>query len=99
MDIPSISLIRLASTLGGIPLLECLPDSPAHRAGVRYGDILLELNGQRVRTVEEYVEARLLDSLGMTLAVHRDGETITFVLEFEAPQPNVYVSSYPSMLN
>lgn len=38
-------LSRLATALGGVPISTCQPGSPAARAGIRYGDILLSING------------------------------------------------------
>ena len=43
------TLFELAKTLDGLPVLGCLAGSPAALAGVRYGDILLSVNGQRTR--------------------------------------------------
>ena len=43
----------LAKALEGIPLLGCLPGSPSHDAGLRYGDVILEVNGRRVRDVQD----------------------------------------------
>jgi S1-C subfamily serine protease len=44
MQHPS-ALTELANTLGGLPILGCSKDSPAGRAGLCYGDIVLSLDG------------------------------------------------------
>jgi S1-C subfamily serine protease len=38
-------LSRLATALGGVPVPGCQAGSPAARAGIRYGDILLSIDG------------------------------------------------------
>lgn len=48
---------RLAQLLGGIPVLEWLPGGPAAEAGVRYGDILVSVNGAPTPTLEDYLRA------------------------------------------
>lgn len=67
------SLFSLATTLGGMPVLSTLPGSPAARAGVRYGDIVLSVNGRPTSTVGDYVQASALRSDGMTLVLFRNG--------------------------
>src|SRR5438128_8035025 len=51
-------LARLATTLGGIPILGCLEGSPADALGVRYGDILLSVNGIPTGSWNDFLEAR-----------------------------------------
>lgn len=48
-----------AETLGGVPVLGLLPHSPAALAGVRVGDVLLEVDGQQVGNLAQYIQARL----------------------------------------
>ena len=47
-------LRRLAKTLGGLVIYGCIPGSPAHRAGLRRGDILLRVNGHRACELQQY---------------------------------------------
>ena len=71
------SLFALAKALEGIPVLGSLSGTPAARAGIRYGDVLLSVNGMRTRTVGDYVEAKALRDDGMDIVVFRSGtETI-----------------------
>lgn len=71
--IPRASLFALAKALEGIPVLGTLSGTPAARAGVRYGDVLLSVNGRRTRTVLDYVEAKALRDDGMDIVVFRSG--------------------------
>ena len=67
------SLFALAKALEGLPVLGTLEGTPAARAGVRYGDILISVNGRRTRTMEDDVEAKSLREDGMEIVVFRAG--------------------------
>lgn len=71
--IPKRSVFALAKALGGIPILGTLAGSPAARAGLRYGDVLLEVNDRRTPTVADYIEAKGLRDDGMKVVVFRGG--------------------------
>lgn len=71
--IPRKSLFALAKALEGLPVLGALEGTPAARAGVRYGDVLLSVNGMRTRTVADYVQAKNLRADGMAIVVFRSG--------------------------
>lgn len=77
------ALSQLARVLEGLPILGCLEGRPAARAGIRYGDVLLAVNGRRTRTFLDYVEARDLRSDGMHVVVFRDGQHCTIELAFQ----------------
>lgn len=64
---------EIARTLGGIPVWGCLPGSVAAIAGIRYGDIVLQVNGVETRTIDEYLSARALRTDGVEVVFHRDG--------------------------
>ncbi|MBX7115451.1 MAG: PDZ domain-containing protein [Myxococcaceae bacterium] len=66
-------LTNLAEALGGLCLLGTMPGSPADRAGLRYGDIVLEVNDKRTSTWEEYAEAVSKLSGTMSVRFFRDG--------------------------
>jgi S1-C subfamily serine protease len=67
------ALFELAKAMGGLPVLGCLQGTPAHLAGVRYGDILLSVNGKPTRTFGDYVEAKALRQDGMHIVLFRSG--------------------------
>ncbi len=76
------SLFQLAKALGGLPILGCLRGTPAALAGVRYGDILLSVNGHPTRTFGDYLEAKALRSDGMSIVVFRSGEERPIAFEY-----------------
>ena len=67
----------------GIPVLSCLPGSPAERAGVRRGDRLLVVNGVRMGTVDDYLTARAIDRRGLTMTLQRGNEIHEVALAFD----------------
>ncbi len=78
------ALFALAKVLEGIPVLGSLSGTPAARAGIRYGDVLLSVNGMRTRTVLDYVEAKALRTDGMDIVVFRTGSERVEQLTFDA---------------
>lgn len=80
---PRETVERLARTLEGVPILGVLPGSPAALAGIRYGDIVLEVNGQRVTNLVEYMEAKSSRDSGMDVLVFRSGEERTERLTYD----------------
>ncbi len=85
----SEQLTKLATALGGLPVLGCRPGSPAARAGVRYGDVLLAVNGIKTPDWAAYVEARQARRGDMKIEIFRGGEelTVEMALEQLAPDP------------
>lgn len=67
------NLSQLACALSGLPVYGCLPDSPAARAGVRYGDILLSVDGQATPSWDAYVAARQHSGKVIRVRLFRDG--------------------------
>lgn len=84
--IPRKSLASLAEALDGLAVLGALSGTPAAKAGVRYGDILLSVNGMRVRTVADYVEAKNLRADGMDVVIFRAGEERVIALAYGEPR-------------
>src|SRR5262249_5381485 len=78
------ALHALAAALGGLPVLGCRPNSPAARAGVRYGDIVLSVNGVPTQPWELFVEARGRDKQLMVVEIFRDGAHLTFRVPLES---------------
>jgi S1-C subfamily serine protease len=67
-------LQSIANILGGIPILGVLPESPADRAGLRYGDIVTSVNGAPTATFEAFLKAHDSGREVLSLEVFRDGE-------------------------
>jgi S1-C subfamily serine protease len=78
------ALEELAVALEGIAILGVLPRSPAALAGVRFGDVLLEMNGARVRSWADYVRATSERRDGMEAVVFRGGASIRLKLDTHA---------------
>lgn len=74
-------LEKLAGALGGLAILGCLPNSPAAEAGLRYGDVLLSVNGRATPDWTEYIHATRERKRPMIVHVFRDGAEHTFTLE------------------
>jgi S1-C subfamily serine protease len=78
-------LEEIADTVQGIPVWGCLPGSTSAEAGVRYGDIVLKVNGMRTPTIDDYLEARKLRTDGYELVLFRAGEELTVYVAFRPP--------------
>ncbi len=83
------SVFALAKALEGIPVLGSLSGTPAARAGIRYGDILISVNGVRTRTIQDYVDAKALRAEGMDVVVFRSGTESMQHLVYEEPAHNL----------
>jgi S1-C subfamily serine protease len=71
-------LSKLAGKLGGLPVLGCRADSPAARAGIRYGDIVMTVNGMPTPDWAAYIEARALGGGDMVVEVCRAGAMMEY---------------------
>jgi len=76
---------RLARQVGrdsGIELVQIVEGSPAARAGLRPEDILLEVDGLPMRTMEDLQRLMVGDAIGRTSSVlaFRNGRTVTLQL-------------------
>jgi S1-C subfamily serine protease len=87
---------RIAEIYEGVPVLGLLPGSPAERAGVRTGDVVLEVNGTRTRTLEAFIDAKGWNKGVMVVRVVRGGQELELVLEeadYDAPTTPAGVAS------
>jgi len=76
-------LNKLAESLQGIAVWGCLPNSRAQRVGLRYGDVLLSVNGVRTSNTADYVQARALRADVVQLVVFRDGAEVSLEIELD----------------
>ena len=67
------NLSQLAVALSGLPVYGCLPGSPADVAGVRYGDVLLRVDGHATPSWDAYIAARESSGASIRLRLFRDG--------------------------
>lgn len=81
------NLERIAEIYGGIAIFSVDVGSTTHKAGVRAGDVLVSVNGRRVRKLAEYAAARNLRRDVLELVVVRGGRTMTLWAGI-APQPS-----------
>lgn len=82
-------LNRIATTLGGLCLLGCLHNSPAARAGLRYGDVVLEVNGHRTPDWGSYIDATRVRLPVMTVRFFRDGSEQVVQLPLDETPPSM----------
>lgn len=72
----------IANILGGVPILGVVPGSPAERSGLRYGDIVLSLNGVLTDSFEAFLTAHDLNSGGeLLIEVFRDGTRLSLTMK------------------
>jgi len=83
-------LSRLATALGGLPIPGCAPGSPAHLAGVRYGDIVLSVNGMPTASWSDFFQARRRSGGPLLVRVFRRGlqldALMTLPLQAQTPR-------------
>lgn len=81
------NLEKMAQIYGGIAIFSVDDGSTTHRAGVRAGDVLIEVNGRRVKRLSEYAVARKLRDDLLELVVVRDGRELRLWVRHAASQP------------
>lgn len=74
---------KIATTMGGILILGVMDGSPTAQAGIKYGDILLSVNGVPTPDFQAYVDAKELDAEGMSFQVFRDGKVEDFTITYD----------------
>lgn len=86
---------RLARIEEGVPLWGCAPGSPAALAGLRYGDIVLFVDGMRTKTAQEYVEAKGSPDESHEIVFRRGADVLTTTIQ---PGPSVWPDVTEHML-
>jgi len=71
------NLEKIAKIYEGVAIYSVQPGTTSHRAGVRAGDVLVAVNGRRVRRLVDYAIARGVRKDTLELVVMRDGQQIT----------------------
>ena len=79
LSVPDLS--RLATVLGGLPIVTLGPGSPVARAGIRYGDILMSINGVQTASWHDFFQARRGSVAPVTVRVFRHGVELDVELE------------------
>jgi predicted metalloprotease with PDZ domain len=69
--------------MGGLPIWGCLNGSPADRAGIRYGDILLSVTGVPTPSWSEFFQARRRSTGQISVRVFRQG--VEFEVSMDMP--------------
>ena len=71
----------------GILVRGVFEDSPAAKAGLKVGDVITSLNGDRIRTIGELREKMVAnnDQKTVKLGVLRSKNTLTLTVELPAP--------------
>jgi C-terminal processing protease CtpA/Prc len=77
-------LDMLADALGGVPCWGAIAGSPSAKAGLQYGDIVLEINGMPTPDYDAYFEARKLDKDKCAFKIWRNSEEIKGVMQFKS---------------
>ncbi len=73
----------------GILVEEVLPGSAAEKAGLKAGDVIIKVDGERVKTTMELREKlrSKREARSVTLEVTRKGAAVSLPVEIESPKP------------
>jgi S1-C subfamily serine protease len=87
--VPLSDLSRIATALGGVPISGCLEGSPAARAGLRYGDVVLAINGMPTASWADFFQARRRSADCVTAKIFRHGREfeVTMKLPIQTRTP------------
>lgn len=97
VDADDVKERRLASESGAL-LSDIDDDTPASRAGLKAGDVVVEYDGERVRSARQLTRLVQETPAGRKVAVvvSREGSRMTFTVEPEAGRtPSVYSFTTP----
>ncbi len=80
---------REAQVVNGGLMITSVTDGPAARAGIRAGDVLLQIGGQQVDSLDRFTEVagRLTPGQTVAVLVQRRGAPLFLALDVPAPVP------------
>jgi S1-C subfamily serine protease len=84
----------------GVLVREVFPDSPAAKAGLKAGDVITSVGGERVRTTSELRDKLRggKDAKSLSLGVLRNKSSLNLSVELPAPQKYVRSESHRTNL-
>jgi len=74
--------VRAVAIDGGVAIASVSPAGPAHAAGLRHGDVVVRLNGDRIADLEDFYRKLWRTAVGgeLQLTVYREGQVETLTL-------------------
>lgn len=91
--IPFIGIVMGENTtkIAGVYIDSILPDTPAAKAGLSAGDIIVEFSGKELKTTFDLLTQILRQNTGdnVTLRVYRDGGYLSYKLKLEQAPANI----------
>ena len=81
-----------AGKAGGVVIEDVDADSPAQKAGFKAGDIVVEFDGERVRSVQQFSRLVQETATGRSVqaAVTRDGQRVSLTVQPRSDEPFKY---------
>jgi membrane-associated protease RseP (regulator of RpoE activity) len=80
VDYPSLGVVCNDAVGGGAQVQKVLQDSPAQQAGVRFGDVILDINGSIIRNQVDFARVMLDQEVGRKIVVRiRRGSQMLFM--------------------
>lgn len=76
-----------------------LKGSPAHKAGMKYGDVIVSCNGVTTNTIADYLEAIKLNDGTQRMEILRDNQFLNVVLDMsESKKDSDEIPDYAAMV-
>lgn len=76
---PAVAEELRITAIAGVAVRDVVPGSPANRVGLQRGDVVVEVNGQRVGSTRELDKAAQAEPAVWRIAIQRDGRTMRMV--------------------
>ncbi|MBL8572647.1 MAG: DegQ family serine endoprotease [Hyphomicrobiaceae bacterium] len=71
--------LRISGGATGVAVKDVIPGSPANRVGLQKGDVVVEVNGERIATTRDLDKAAQAEPVVWRIAIQRDGRTMRMV--------------------